>query len=299
MDSDLNDWALLRRCDSQEEVLTSILVLSAAEIAHNIEIEQSSFLLYVPQFQQHKADYELACYRDENLNWPPPQPAADTFQPQFLPFSIMLMGFLAVFYMVTVPWNKESIWFISGAGNSELILHQLQWFRLITPLTLHADFVHLTGNCVIGGILLHFLCKTTGNGMALLLTLLTGILANFVNVFLHGSGHIFVGFSTSVFSIIGLMTALQTHIYFKNKQSPLRIFTPFMAGLALLALFGSSGERTDLGAHLFGLLCGGLVGLFFNDLIIKLRTRISVQLFSLLFSALILITAWTIALQTG
>ena len=35
-----------------------------------------------------------------------------------------------------------------------------------------------------------------------------------------------------------------------------------MAGAALLAMLGSSGERTDLGSHLFGLLSGLVIGLF-------------------------------------
>ena len=48
--------------------------------------------------------------------------------------------------------------------------------------------------------------------------------------------------------------ATRTMHYFQH------FFMPVMAGLALLALLGSSGERTDLGAHLFGLLCGLAMG---------------------------------------
>lgn len=298
MNFDTDQKILLRQSNNPEEASTWILVLSAAGLQHTVEAELNSFLLYIPSNLQHKADYELISYVDENRNWPPPKPAPDTFTPQFLPFSILLMGILAIFYLITGPWDAHSNWFETGAGNSELILHQFHWFRLITPLTLHADIVHLTGNCIIGGILLHFLCKSTGNGLAFFFTLLSGFLGNLVNVMLHGSGHVFVGFSTAVFGIIGMQTALQAHSYFKNKQSPLRVFTPFMAGLALLALFGSSGERTDLGAHFFGLLCGGLVGLLCNKLILKFRGHLYIQFTGLLFSILLLLVAWFSALSS-
>jgi uncharacterized membrane protein YobD (UPF0266 family) len=49
---------------------------------------------------------------------------------------------------------------------------------------------------------------------------------------------------------------------FKTTRIVLHFFMPIMAGLALLALLGSEGERTDLGSHLFGLLCGLICGNF-------------------------------------
>ena len=42
------------------------------------------------------------------------------------------------------------------AGDSAAILNNFQLYRLVTALTLHADIVHLLGNCFLGGFLLHF-----------------------------------------------------------------------------------------------------------------------------------------------
>jgi membrane associated rhomboid family serine protease len=36
---------------------------------------------------------------------------------------------------------------------------------------------------------------------------------------------------------------------------------PIGAGLAILAMLGTAGERVDLWAHLFGLLVGGALGI--------------------------------------
>jgi hypothetical protein len=74
---------------------------------------------------------------------------------------------------------------------------------------------------------------------------------------MHGPDHLFVGFSTAVFSIIGMLCTISFAL--KTKRFLLHLFMAIMAGLALLALLGTEGERTDLGSHLFGLFCG-LIG---------------------------------------
>jgi hypothetical protein len=38
------------------------------------------------------------------------------------------------------------------------------------------------------------------------------------------------------------------------------VLIPLMAGIILMALLGTGGERTDVGAHLFGLLSGLALG---------------------------------------
>ncbi len=275
-----------------------ILVLSATNIPHTLKAEHQQYTLLVPEQYQLKAEYQLQKYVEENRNWPPQKPAADRFAPKFQLFSTLLFGLLAGFYLITGSWNEQSNWFTYGAGNSADILYNHQWYKIITPLTLHADNVHLIGNCLIGGVLLHFLCKSTGNGLALFLTLASAVVANYVNVLVHGSGHIFVGYSTAVFATIGLLTSLQIQLYKRASFSPLRIITPFMAGLGLLAIFGSSGERTDLGAHFFGLLSGTAMGLLFSKALLQYRSKIMVQFCSFALSAIILIGSWIVAFKT-
>jgi membrane associated rhomboid family serine protease len=105
-------------------------------------------------------------------------------------------------------WQPEAPWFAKGAGNSTAILHHGEFFRLVTSLTLHADLVHLLGNCFLGIFLLHFFLQLTGNGLGLAAMLVTAVTANYLNVLVHGLGHMFVGFSTALFAIIGMLCTM-------------------------------------------------------------------------------------------
>ncbi len=239
---------------------TYSLVLSSAGITHRIQYVSSERIeIFVSPKLQERSLYELAAYDSENRNWPP-QITEDHFAPTFRAMSPLIAGFLIFNYGLTGDWQQESVWFLKGAGDSRAILENLELYRLVTPLTLHADIVHLLGNCLLGGFLLHFFLHLTGNGIGLCAMLATATMANFINVIVHGPGHLFVGFSTAIFSVIGMLCTIS--FAKKSKRFRVDFFMPLMSGLALLAFLGSSGERTDLGAHLFGLVCGLIGGNF-------------------------------------
>lgn len=239
---------------------TYSLVLSASGITHRIQyISADHIEIYVNTRQKERALYEITAYDRENRDWPP-SVQTDAFVPTFRAMSSMVIGILVFIYGMTGDWDHKSIWFQKGAGDSAAILNNFEFYRLVTPLTLHADVVHLMGNCFLGGILLHYFLHLTGNGIGLFTLLVTATSANFINVVMHGPGHHFVGFSTAVFSIIGMLSTISFAM--KTKRFTFHFFMPVMSGLAFLAFLGSSGERTDLGAHLFGLLCGLISGNF-------------------------------------
>ena len=78
----------------------------------------------------------------------------------------------------------------------------------------------------------------------------------------------------------------------------IRLFVPFMAGAALLAMLGSSGERTDLGSHLFGLLSGLVIGLFIAIKPVKqLRQSPFMQISFFIMAIIMLIFSWSSALS--
>jgi membrane associated rhomboid family serine protease len=259
--SDNPSEELLIRVSEPEHLNTCSLVLSAADITHRIRIVSHSHMeIFVAAALREKADREITAYSNENENWPPQPRENENFSPVFRAMSPLIIGCLAGLFGLTGDWQPESLWFVKGAGNAEAILNNYEFFRLVTALTLHADIVHLLSNCILGVFLLHFFLNLTGNGIGLLAVLVTSVTANYINVLMHGPGHMFVGFSTSVFSIIGMLCTMS--FAFKTTRIVLHIFMPIMAGLALLAMIGSEGERTDLGSHLFGLLCGLICGNF-------------------------------------
>lgn len=276
-----------------------MLILSSVGIPHRIELKDKLFQLFVSTKVEEKAQYEIYCYEKENCNWPPAKPVSDNFTLSFKPFSLILIVLLALFFNITGPWADQSIWFQVGAGQSGKIIFAHHLHLLITPLTLHADLVHLFGNCIIGFFILHFLLQLTGNGIGTLAVLLTAAAGNYLNILLHGSGHTFVGFSTAVFSAIGLLTTLQLYKTSTSGIKGLTLFLPPMAGLALLALLGTGGEQTDVGAHLFGLLSGSLGGLVLSFFLLRIRESLLAQSISLLLSFILITGSWKISFWIG
>lgn len=279
----------------EQNIMAYSLVLSSVDISHKIFSTPDNMTLQVSTKDLHAAQFQIKAYEDENRNWPPkPDTSVKTFEPLLQPPTLLLVGALALFFTTTGPWSTHSLWFLNGAGDATKILQQHEYYRLITALTLHADTVHLLGNCFFGGFLFHFFCKLTGNGLGLFAMLFTAVLGNYLHVLLHGGEHLFVGFSTAVFAIIGMLSMLGRHNRVNKRY--IRII-PFMAGAALLAMIGSSGERTDLGAHFFGLGCGFMSGWFLGrPLFLRFRRSKLLQSSLFLLSCAIIVFSWQAAL---
>ncbi len=268
------------------------LVLSAVGIEHFLD-EQTDELL-VDAADTETAVFHLNAFQVENQHWPPPPPPRQTLHPQTPP-TLMMLGLLALFYLHTGPWATDSRWFAQGAIDSVAILTNGQWWRLVTALTLHADLVHLVGNCLIGGLTIHFLGRTTGYGLAWLLLIVDGALGNLLNIILRRHPHISVGLSTSVFAAIGIFTGLQLTRLAARPYKELLL--PLGAGAGLLAFLGSEGVQTDLGAHFFGFISGILTGILLggSGVVAKVRRPLFQALcFGIALVAIVL--SWLLAL---
>jgi membrane associated rhomboid family serine protease len=279
--------------DDVEEIGDFSLVLSAADIPYVIDSRTGhSWEIRVAVEQVEAASYEIAAYIEENRG-PEQITAIEEFRPTFRILSLFLVGCLALLYLQTGPWQPQSPWFVAGAGDSEAILGG-QYYRLLTALSLHADSLHLLGNCLLGGILLHYYFHLLGNGIGLAGLLITATVANLLNVVVHGPGHHFVGFSTAVFAVIGILSSLNFRRH--SSLGRTRLLMPLMAGSAMLAMVGSSGEHTDLGAHFFGLSMGLAAGYLLGlKPLLDLRHSFWLQLFLASTS----IAAWVLAWKTA
>ncbi len=276
------------------------LVLRAKGIPSAIDFERGSWVVKVSLLDERQALQEIAAFMEENSSWPPHQPRKKAVFPVLTksqPPTLLTMGGLVLFYLVTGPWSGQSAWFAGGAVSGDQILQHGQWYRLVTALTLHADVVHLTGNMLIGGVLVHYLCRLLGSGLGWFLILLAGTLGNLMNILLHGTGHNSVGFSTAVFGTIGILSGYQAMS--RRTGAIKEILLPLAAGAGLLAFLGAGGPRTDLGAHFFGLLAGaGLGGLLYflppQRLLIR-NTPLQAALFSV--SLVTVFVCWWLAMQ--
>jgi membrane associated rhomboid family serine protease len=177
--------------------------------------------------------------------------------------ALSVLILLATFHNVTqldisIFGHHSGDWLALGSARAARILDG-EWWRLVTALTLHADLLHLFSNLALGGVFVVCLCREYGAGLAWCLLLGSGILGNLSNAFLQSPDHDSVGASTLVFGAVGIFAALGLvrNRRYRQRWWPL----PLAAALALLALLGTEGKQTDLGAHLFGFLFGTISGL--------------------------------------
>jgi rhomboid protease GluP len=245
---------------SRKTAATWSLVLWAADIVHEVVPAEDDFLITVDRDDLENARRELRAFEEENLDWPPKPAEKETSGTKDVstPPTVLLMGALVLIYAIGGPWSDGSPWFANGAVMGDKILNQGEWWRVVTALTLHSNPVHLLGNVLIGGFLVHFLLRAIGSGLGFSLLLFCGAAGNALNIMAHGPDHNSVGFSTAVFATIGILTGQQC---IRKKDRIRAMLPPLAAGLGLLAMLGSSGEHTDLGAHLFGLLTGVVAGI--------------------------------------
>jgi rhomboid protease GluP len=244
------------------------LVLEARFIESRVERGETGWQLLVPRPRFDSACFELQRFVEENRNWPPLLPPVRPMIENTLP-TLSVLILLATFHNLTgldlsIMGHHPVDWIEIGNAHSSQILHG-QWWRLVTALTLHADGLHLFSNLAIGGFFVIFLCRDLGSGLAWSLLLASGLLGNLANAQVQLPSHSSVGSSTAVFGAVGILGALSVVRYRHHlrRRWPL----PVAAALSLLALLGTEGKQTDLGAHLFGFVFGFVLGLLTECLV--------------------------------
>lgn len=240
------------------------LVLQARGIEHAVRRHTAGWAVSVPESLLETALREISLFEREN------QPHRMVrLRREFIGntrLTLLLLSLLLLFHACSgliLPGLDiyPHTWVARGSADSARILSG-EWWRLATALTLHGDIAHLGGNLIVGGVFIVFVCRETGSGLGWLLVILSGILGNLTNALAHGAGHDSVGFSTAVFGAAGILGGLRTVLGpFFSSRLRTRRWMPIAAAFGLFALLGLGGERTDVGAHVFGFLWGALFGL--------------------------------------
>ena len=284
----------LHRPVSKDQAEIWSLVLTARDVPHKILHSVYGYKIVVPPDHENRAATELEKYEHENRAWPLIFKATSWYPNAQSTFWTLLI--LTAIFSISFSENWRGRLIGIGSGDVDSILHDGQWWRLVTALTLHTDPPHLLGNMMIGGLLMIWLCSLLGIGLGWGITLLSGILGNLINAMVNGETHSSIGSSTAIFGALGAIIALQTlsaqRLSLRDRAIPLG------AGFALLGFLGTHGERTDLGAHLFGFMSGLILGLLAGQRL-KISGLPSLKLdhFIGITSCLVPILAWLIAFQ--
>lgn len=235
------------------------LVLLAQGLSPSLRLRPDGVVLSVPEREVGRSRAALLAYESEN---PPklgeerePGGFADSFAASAIVGLLILL-----FFSVTVISNPTMAWFARGSADAHKILNGELW-RTVTALTLHADVAHALSNAIALALFLGAVSSVLGTGVGCALILLAGAGGNLANAFLHGSPHVSVGASTSVFGAVGVLGGLGVVMRRTRALSRRRAWLPIAAALALLGMLGTGGGRVDVWAHLFGLLVGGILGI--------------------------------------
>jgi rhomboid protease GluP len=270
-----------------------MLVLAAERLSPTLLRVSWGFAVGVPADQRDRASAALEAYDLEHVSVSddvPDEPGSTWGWTVALGVAASLFGF----FLVTGERSSNSFWFARGSADADLILSHEPW-RVVTALTLHADLVHVLGNCLFGAIFFTAVFQSLGAGMGGLVTLLAGAGGNWATALFYGSHHSSVGASTAVFGAIGLLGGLAWIRRRRRGQRGSRAWAPIAAGLALLAMIGM-GERADLVAHFLGLAVGSALGLAVA-LSVRSRPGPAAQWFLAGISLVMLIGCWELALR--
>lgn len=261
-----NPWVMLppgaEAPISRKRLGNWILVLRARGLPFRTEGLHRGWVVLVPEEHLDIARQEIRRFEEENVDWPPRAPDPPPERGNSLTALCVLL-LLASFHNLTLlPLSLHPPvlldWLGTGDAHAGKILSG-QWWRCLTALCLHTDWLHLLGNLAFGTLFIARLCRELGSGIAWSLILASGALGNLTNALLQAPDHRAVGASTAVFGAIALAAGMNFIRYHHSLQK--RWALPLVAALGLLALLGAEGERTDLGAHLLGFGWGLALGL--------------------------------------
>jgi membrane associated rhomboid family serine protease len=249
-------WVELQRFDAVAAAEEHALVLAAMGIACQLIARDGAIGLEVAATEAARAAHELAVYDEENR--PPPGPAVHALAGGLN--GALVFCVVAVFLHAASngQWFSKD-WWGAGSAQAGLILGG-EWWRTLTALGLHADAGHLVANLVMGSLFGVLLAERLGSGLAWLAILLAGGAGNALNAWVQPAAHTSIGASTGVFAALGLLAALSWKRDAAYGLGGLRRWLPLAGGVMLLSFLGVGGERTDIGAHVFGFLVGALFG---------------------------------------
>ena len=287
------ELAVVGRYVWRSEAYDRALVVLAMEIPHWIMTTGDEFQLCVEPTNAMAAMKELEKFeRERELAPPPPVPEEKTSSTSLLVAAAILGLFFAAQNAAPSAWEDE------GASASDAVMRG-QWWRVLTALTLHADFSHFGANLAAGLVLAAFLLPMLGTGWTWLGIVLTGALGNWLNAWGHrGEMHRSIGASTAVFGALGLLVGAQIagRALLLRRLTPRELLVPIGTGLALLAYLGVGDAQTDFTAHLCGLCVGIPLGAIAIAGNFKIRTPPAAQLALAFAAPLLLLLAWALAL---
>ena len=162
---------------------------------------------------------------------------------------------LLIFVLTYIPFIGNQIYYVGMGVN--FLISEGEWWRLFTPMFLHAGIMHLLFNMFSLFLFGPELEKIAGKARFITIYLLSGIFGNIATFFLQDPGYASVGASGAIFGILGAFGALV--YYTKHILPQLRqIIVPIIIISIIMTFLNSNINVT---AHIVGMIVGFLIGL--------------------------------------
>jgi rhomboid protease GluP len=248
------------RSPSRKACEERAFVLTAVGVPHELSQSAEGFSIWVDLENLEQARDHLLHYQQESRRPPPPAPAAAPllYPHAWVGSAIYVLVLLAVAEAVSLGWGRLDA-FDAGELQAGLVRHG-QWWRAWTALTLHLDAAHIAANIGAGAWFGYLAGRLLGPGTAWALVVLGAGCANWLEALLAAADHRSAGASTAVFTALGLLAAYSWRERHLLAVRPAQRYGPLFAGVILLGWLGTSGEHTDVMAHLLGFAVGALLG---------------------------------------
>jgi membrane associated rhomboid family serine protease len=243
---------------SAERAQTYSLVLASVGIPHTMHRRGRRWSITVARHERGPAQQAVSLYLLENpLHQDHPGAPAPPHPRSWSAIYVSLL--LATIHIAISATGQQNVFITTYGADAHLILNG-QAFRCITALLLHSDWAHLVGNMAGTVLFGTFAARLYGLGICWLLIVAAGGLGNAGTAWWYGGDHLSIGASTGVFAALGLCSATAFRQYRRHHSRRLRPWISMAGALALLGWLGAS-PRSDLLAHMLGLLCGCGIGI--------------------------------------
>ncbi|HEY8053369.1 MAG TPA: rhomboid family intramembrane serine protease [Steroidobacteraceae bacterium] len=242
-----------RRKDCEER----LLVLTAVGISGQLAFD-GQCLIEVSATDAASALTHLSHYDAENRPLPPPPPTPLPYPHAWIGCVLYVVVLMGVAFAVSGGLVRLDAFDLGELDAARI--QAGQWWRAWTALTLHLDGPHLAANLLAGVWFGYLAARQLGSGLAWLLIVAGGAMANLLAGLFGPPEHRAVGASTAVFAALGLMSAYSWRERLAWPQRWARRWGPLIAGVVLLGWTGSAGEGTDLVGHLSGFVVGVALG---------------------------------------
>ncbi len=297
------ELAELARYPRLQEAREHGLVVTSMELPHWIVRHRREYALCVEVANRERAIVAIAEFEADERS----RGEERKLEPFHIPKLAVFFTILIMAALYRVQLSVVSAVVEQGIAD-DVLIRSGEWWRCFTALTLHGDSEHLLSNLSFAFVVFAFAYGRFGIGFGLLGTVFGGALGNALNSIVHFSdGHRSLGSSTALFAALGLLSGAELCARIQQKgRVRWPLIVPIGVAFAFLGLFGGAGGikpdgtpipigRVDIGAHLFGLAAGVLVGAMLQRFGMKTGAHPRAQIIAGAAGFLVLPLAWWLA----